>query len=67
MSCFFEHADAGWSLLHFRHLWAVVEVAVTIELIIAPACFLGWRWECAGSWALVHWGLERAQVRAVVK
>ena len=46
---------------------SVAEVAVTIELIIAPACFLVWRWECAGSWAFVRWGLERAQVRAVVK
>ena len=46
---------------------SVAKVAVTIELIIALACFLGWRWVCAGSWALVHWWFERAQVRTVVK
>ena len=46
---------------------SVAKVAVAIELVIALARFSGWRWVCAGSWALVHWGFERTQVRAVVK
>ena len=41
---------------------SVAKVAVAIELVIALARFSGWRWVCAGSWALVHWGFERTHV-----